>query len=1159
MAKKKVKAPGGPRSAQYTSDVLKSMGIVAGRSFLTRVWPDRQISNRGSSTLLLRCVVHDDNTPSMNVDFVRGSIKCFGCNFFTTSIFELMREAKGWSYRETAEQLRQHTTVKLLSDAASKEMQEYEVHLAATAEFLAASNTHLQNLLAPPPDKPYYTETLLAAARPTLEWLFKERGRDRDLVSRMPYGVLPPRHVFDELVKERNNAQILRRQQLGQPLVEKEFREAVLAKIDELWKAVDSAYIHAVVFVTGYSLTSPGRIRLRRPGVPKSEGLTVLPGAYPDAPNGYFGLYCPARFATYVGQREGSLAAYMIEGEMDALACLEGLDHSGKSGVLFLASCGSANDTDALAEAGINRVRLVSDEPGALGNGDAWVAERLRTASEVDATVFSRWRELRAKAPEAKDPDEVIRAAGFAHFYDTVVTNARGAYRSATEWAVDKISDEIEVKHVDRANARAITEIAGRFGQCVNHPASQAAFIEHVAQLFHIAQGPLRQEIVQARDTEESFRLRITERMRYEFHTMYKETSAKGHVMTLYHKRDRERVRFPMADGEAIAIAMCGSHGNFYDYVKSHIGIPGFLTGDGGDAPVLTPEKTIVKDLHVYMKLAAQDLFRGLPDRRACVEYNQGVQWLDDPDGASERIPFFVNGSRVYRGKYLPGPHMQMEWEELAGPSYGRYLFREKAEPWSHEVTSVQDLLQGNSVTLDDLRWAVETIERAVRGNWTFAHQDTDPTFLAFHLVACATTAAFPMKAILSFTGDHHSGKSTILSLFGGVVSKSLQVLEHALVVSNPSAAAFYQNANNTTLLVVIDEFENEDEHTQKGQAVANITQLFRNMIGESGAPVHRGTADGSEAVEYRVHTNAAIASILRAKKIQDESRRFEVELRKNPDAKDPAQGVFATVTPEEWQRARRIITIATPRLIPTLHAAWKAIDHEVNTTQLVPFKVSIRYLRNMFQACAVMHVLGYDWRAFLVRSCQNRRAKLQAVASDTAASVLHDRLFRSPGVRIGENVKALATLLELLADEKEARLINESRSGVYFIPESRICVINWITVQAKNGLLEHWADYRGMDHRNLKHTFDQHPQALRSDDYVERGVRDFLVARGDSYRAELISAIDLTPLLSELRDHRVPAGPAPDNVVPFQRPAPPLPPGVPAPGGIPGGTNNIE
>jgi hypothetical protein len=115
---------------------------------------------------------------------------------------------------------------------------------------------------------------------------------------------------------------------------------------------------------------------------------------------------------------------------------------------------------------------------------------------------------------------------------------------------------------------------------------------------------------------------------------------------------------------------------------------------------------------------------------------------------------------------------------------------------------------------------------------------------------------------------------------------------------------------------------------------------------------------------------------------------------------------------------------------------------------------------------------------------------------------------------------------------------------------DQRIAIINWISVQSKGGILDYWPDYRSLDHRNLKHTFDQNPNAFRSEEYEQHGIKEFIQSMGDQYRPDLISVVQLSKVIDEIRTHKVrPEEPGP-NVVPLKRQTPPT--------SNSGGNNNI-
>jgi len=1121
MAKKKKTLAGspGPRSS---SDIIRSLGIVSGKTLLEGVWPERQINRRSQNILRFPCPIHGDADPSMDIDFIEGFIYCYGCHYHTRSFLQFFKDAQGWSFKETIERLRQYPTVKLFSDTVTNELVDRDIHSTATQIMGTIDNQYLQYLISGEGSFEGITTAIIEAAQPVLDWLFGTRRLSKELAYQMPYGLLPPGHIQTKLIEEWFNQDVVRRQQLNQPLMEKTFREKVVERIDAMLKDVDGSWMNSVVFITGYSFTAPGRIRLRKHNVDKAEGLKILPGFEDGDPTGFFGLYSSS-FSGFSEKSAQALPVFMVEGEFDALSIMEGMKKAGKANALVIASCGTANETDQLIDAGIKKIYLISDEPSAeLGKGNEWTRSRLTSAIAVDAFVFSRWTDISSEAPTAKDPDDAVHALGFDKFYQLAMSDIRAKYQTAIDWSLDRINDEIRSRRVSADDVRSITEIAGRYGQCVAHPAVQSAFIERVAQLFNISPGPLRQQIVQAHDTEEAFRLRITERLKYELYPICKETSAKGQMVTTYHRTTKQRIVLPMHDGEAIGVALASVHGNIYNYVKNFIGIPAFLETSPDGVPCLTPEKTLIKDIYFYLKLGVQDMIMGLRERKDCMEYGQGAMLLEDPARPGEQAVYLVNGLRVYKGWFIPGTK-GLHWEELPGPADGPHLFRTRADPWSVEINDVNDLIQGNSITKEDVFAAITKVIELIDKNWTFAHQDTDPIVYAYHLFASTVSCAFPVKAIFAINGDQHSGKSTLLSWAAGLHVPKLQILEACEGTTNYSAASFYQHHDGSSISAAMDEFEDSgDITTQKGREVTNISEMMRGLVGEKGVRIGRGTNTGDGSIVYRLNMNVFISSILRARQAQDDSRRFDIEMRKDESRRSPEQGVFSMISLEELRNIRRLMSIGFYKFIPQLRAEYDKLDKAINTTDIIPFKVPTRYIDNMLQACSVMSFLDQDWKSLIVRVCETRKMKIQAIAADTASSVLFDRLFYTPGIRMGDIGRAVAAIIELLADPKEAAEINSSRCGIFFIPDKNLAVVNWIRVQAKGGLLDYWPEYKTMDHRNLKHTFDQSNRSLRTEEYESAGVKEFLQQRGEQFRPDLISVVNLDDLIKEIRSKRV-------------------------------------
>lgn len=1125
--------------------LISTIGPATMRTIIERVWPESGVKASHANALVMRCPLpwHSDGTPSFHWDFSDGHVHCFGCKYHTSDLFRLLRDAKGMAPKEAVELLRSYAAVSVFSETATKELEAQSAHTEATRVLMGAFNRFLVRCIAPPLGDPDYSDALRRAVAPTLEWLFQVRRHLPDQVAGLPYGVMPPTDMLNKLVTELMDEDLAQRVANKQSYPDKDWREKIYERIKVILEKVDASWTYQVTFHTGYGLTEPGRIRLRRASNDKTDNLRVLPGHNENAPMGYVGLYGPSHAA--LTMRDGAkLRLFVVEGENDYLSIAERYREAGLSGAVFVAACGGAADLDELHAAGFDTAYVISDEPSPnFGKGEPFIRQCLKTAEHIKPYVFVGWDEIRKKHPTAKDPDDAVAAMGFRPFYDIACDPAvaKRAYASALDWSLEQIEENRLQRRI--SDVQALNNLAAEYGQCVKHPAVQAAFIEAAASRFGLSPGPLRNAIVQREDSAQAFRLRVTERIQSEFHPLFKVTNNRTHMMHLWHRQKRVEVIFPLHDGEAIANSIAGIHGNVYEYIKQAIGIPSFMSaGDedgGGSLRAVEPELYYIKKLYDYLKLAAQDIIKGLPEKSDCEIYGQGQHRLPDPAREGTYAYYVVNGRTVYKGTREHADAPTVDWVELSGPADGRYLFRLEHKSWSAEITDVNDLIQGNAVTREEIKWAVGLVERAFT-HWVFARQDTDPVFLARHLFVMGCPIAYDGKVIVSILGDTGSGKSTLLSVFAGGKAKRLRLLELSRSAESYSAASIYQEWNGMTLALCLDEFEDQGGNDSKSRAVAEIQTHLRNIISEQGAQVNRGSANPDEGVrKYTISTFVMFASILKARMAQDDNRRFDVDLKKCDGTEKPEVAVFETIDPVDYAKVRRILTIGLFRYAEQIRRAYDDVERELNTTRFFPYVVPSRFQDSLIPAASIMMLLGEDWRTFLRNVCERQRAsgKFEAQSQDTASANIFDRLIRTPGIRLASNGRTEARFIDLLtASEEELGLLNSSGSGLYYMREAKIILISWITVQAKGGLMDKWPEYSRINHRNLKHMFDQNPHAIRNEDVERLGITKFLQQQGEIWRPYLFSAYDAKDLVIELEKHAkttTPATSAPHGSVP--------------------------
>ncbi len=855
-------------------------------------------------------------------------------------------------------------------------------------------------------------------------------------------------------------------------------------------------------------------MRLRRPYEEKQDNILLLPGFTDNDPVGWFGLYT-TDFATFRLDDIEKFKFILVEGENDAISCRESFMEHGIAGVFFFAACGNHNsNTDMLVQAGIKKLYVLGDEPSPdFGKGDEWVRQRLETACEIDARVFVRWGELQGTQKQIKDPDDALQTHGFEHFYKLVVEEAATSYVAIDIWALDKAV--AEASQIDEGETRARQKVAVDYGSCVKHPALLASYIEKVCAALHLAAGPLRSEIVQNGHSEAAFIGRIAETLKHEFHICYKVDNGRGGTLYLYHRQSRTPIEFFMTDGNAMLSTLSNIFGDMYDYFKNSIGLPPtYGDDDAEELPHTAQIRERQKDLGEYLKIAMQTVYKDVPAKTECIEIRQGIHLLPDLERNGEKLLFLLNGKRIFLGRWnKPGiPHLS--WEELHGPTYGRYLFTFQEDVWSKEIHGIEDLEWGNAVTLEQIRDAVKDANLLFENCWRFTHHKLDAKFLANHLFASAIHTAFPSKVIVGFLGPSHSGKSTVMSVFDGGQYKHLQLQEAAWSQSSYTAASVYMTWNHSSMSMGLQEFETGEINTQKGQAVENISEMLRQVIFDEGATISRGTAEG-RTKSFHLHTNVYLTAITKARHPQDENRRFTVEMAQVDGLKDPTTAIFDYVTPDRYLELRRITTLGLLKHALELSKHHDAVYAEMNRTPITSFSIPTRFLRNFIPMASVMTLLGEEWKPFVVELCASRKDSLAAIAKDNAASNIFARITHTPTIQIGQHGRA--SLTSMLGREDLCKMINTSNSGVFYDDEKKLIIIDWVATTSPGGLLHRVDDIKG-SYRNLKYCLDQHPNAVKSRDYLNYGVFEFLRTANMVADENEISVIRIHELVKAVR-----------------------------------------
>lgn len=1144
MAAKRPK-PG--NQSQQGKALFARLGVAKARAMIERLFPvvthssaRRTTSQVGTDAFYTNCVLpgHEDDTPSLFIDCVKGYAECRGapCGYHTTSLLKLLQDATGWSYKEVVTQIHTATGVRIATGKAEKELDELDEHQQTIASMMEAFNDHLCRCLNPPSSGDVYASdysaAYLRAVQPTLDWLYVERGRKKKHAHFMPYGVLPTVELTLKFVNDILGRYATAEMRLGVVTTTKERRERVLAKVEAIMRGIDPQWIHCVTFHTGYGIATPGAIRLRKPCNEKTgaNGGTDTVGRMhgEDDPVGFYGLYQP-RLKHLTSQQIANTHVLVVEGEHDASAYIEGLLDENKSGVLPLGGIGTHNTLDLLADAGIEHPHLFSDEPSmAYGKGDAWITHMLRESEKCDARIFSGWHLFKEGNP--KDPDDAIRMYGFDRVYAATV-GVGAQYQSVEAWTLERLHE----RTAELVDSREKLTHAIELGKCVKQSAAFALYLDGAARLAGVPVAALRQELVKTSFTEAGYVVRLADAIGNEFHRSYREDSSRGGELHLFHRQKRHALQFYLTDGRAMMAQMSNVYGDMWTWIKDHVGLPPTLDDenlDGAPTSLLLPDK--VRVLADYLALAMQQVYQGVPARSECNEHNQGPWWLDDAAHPGTKCIYIHNGDRTYKGVWRPGTDSLLDWTELQGPSDGCELFNhDVSRRWSREINSIADLEEGNTYTKEELGASLRKLAAMFTKIWKLKYGENDAKFLAYHLAAMAVTEAFETKAIMHILGETNAGKSSLLSCFGGTQFPDLVLVEASHYRANYTAAFVSQRWNRSSLSLLLDEFEDEQSsRSHKGQQVENLSEMLRQLVTAGGSDPGRGTNDGKPR-SMSLHGFAALGSILRASKPQDNNRRMSIELFMNSDqgAKPPNIAMFEFFKPAEYARIRRMFSVALHRWVPELAALQKMVSQEIAKEGIVDYRVPARFSDNLLPAVAVMALVEPEhvWKKYLADTFRVRREAIIEVAQDTSSNAILERILNVPNCMYESGKRA--SVNQLISKVDTVEFLNRSSCGVYFDEQNKLLIVNWWMVAAVGGGLLYRVDnYDQMTPQNLKHTFDQHPNALRPQELKDGKVAEFLRIHATGTNERGISAMKIETAVNSLRD--IPAPPSGSNVI---------------------------
>lgn len=1006
--------------------------------------PNHNWSKRGSR-IVGCCIYHQEKTPSFHVDTHNGFAHCFGssCTRHVWNPVRFAADVMGTSYAQAIRQLKNRYGI-ALPTAYTNNVQEIEENHELKRVLAMVMNRELREALVDPGNPNFaYMETT-----GILPWL-RERELPEDVFHQLPIGVFPTHQRLYERLDEIPDG--------------KNHREAAHNYLRKGFTTPGNPpmYEGYLVFFYYKSPTELGRFRVRRPKTPK---VYAIEDPF-DEDVGFLGLNM---YPELMGNLDNH-PLYAVEGDFDALSVIAHQLNAGRGDICIVNTGGAMESKlDVLTTFGFKKTFLVpdNDKPGR-----GW-ARRILAKNESVTCVF-KWDD--DKDRQIKDVDQAFRAHGFENFYERLVDESNFQFNH--EWAIEQAKRAIEAIPSGDVDGRC--KAAVEFGGALKKDTEREAFVDHISQEFGISQSALVQDMTPD-DTPAGFKLRIAKRLREEYYFLSENESSGGTTrVRAWSRRKRVMRSFVMDADRKVRSALERDLGDLQEYTKRHFGIPDFIlfkTGSRG-REISRSDIEVSKMITHYFAEALSNAADNTEPESRLVRLGQGVHYVDNPDEGDPTI-FVVNGTYFFRGSFTDDG---IEYEEIDCPRYDQFLFDMDNKPWSVNIKAIKDLEEGAKY---DLKEIFETVQDVFNVGWKFYHHDLESTFLAADVLYTIVADVFKMMVMADVTGVTHSGKTTLLQVFGGKEFPGYRLCESTKTLSDPSAAGTRNLMSGHKLRLLIDEFEDNDygsgRASPKSYAVRGILDMVRNMASGGVDSVRAGTS--GETFKYQLQFPMTVSGIYTMQEPRDLNRFVHIRTQRIEGFNNPIVAIQRKYSIKAMKELRRKITLCWFPRIPELLRVVNEVREEFAEGGNLPAGTYSRMMDNFIPAAAILKMVGKDYVKFVHDFSQLKMQELveQGGAVKESEDVWEELLHTSVSIyQMSRDVDdGIASIATLIADPHKQYLLNKLDLGAYFIPDKMWLVVFWR--KAASTILKNSVKFRGtQNYGHLKMVADMDPRVV--------------------------------------------------------------------------------
>lgn len=1038
-------------------------------SLLREMAPSNKWTQRGQASIEGCCPYHDEKTPSFRISLSRGIGKCFGsCEKFITNPVSLVAKIGNMSMQEAL--LFLHNRFNLSSSITNlDEVNAYNIRQEMKKAVAIAFSKVLEEWIR---DRPKHLEYV----NPALLYLTKARNLPISSLPNLPVGVFAkPEHVKQHIPDTSLH-----------PLYDEYFATENASQV--CWGGV----------VT-HSNDSPGtiarfKVRPRDPEFFERHAEDTLEDLPPhvlkeafskantktvglkDAENGVTGLH---RYQRLLGHQDTSV--YATEGEFDAFSVMVAQDKMGM-GNFIIVSTGGGGTTDLsfLREFGVKNIWLVPDRSGAK-RGDEYAAKFLNCKNNFTQTL--EYQPLNFKIftwPHeilGGDIDDAVQMCGYEVVLNYLDTNRNAYFLNAASWVTDKCCAEIdahleqydqalqllnpdkenyetEYKNLVSERDKESYTLATKWFKLLSDQADCQSYLALMTSRYDIDLSGIKSvsEAMASATTLSSCLAHIKKQLSNYLRVSYYERRGGRTQYKCWAVQKSELSEFEPKNENLMFNLVASSTGTtgmaFFDRILGNNAI--YLEGiDEETEPgrMLSIKKRNAWEL---LKEVAESMITDSINVEELATLTQGIHYSNIPAEFRRRgnTVYFVNGKKVFRGRYSGDD--QLDWEELKSNIDGHVLF-ENLSPvhrWSY-VQEATDLERANTI---DLQFHYKAIQTVLQG-WKFEHNDMIIPFLAAYIMSLPIMAAVGECSITFITGQAESGKSSLIHGILGGPNQQIEpgktlppsLLEAAVTANDATAASLYQTMQKSTLAYVLDEAEEtgavraskSEERTRE-----ILTLLYR--VPQGGSKVTRGGADGSSIKQYEIKMPVIMAAINTPSDSVFLSRTLIISTVKEPGRKPPDQHIFENFSEEEYLRLQQNNTICLLPHLPEIYRRRQLLRVKLRE-EAGALHRSNRFMESLLTPLAVYDMLGYDASAMYQEFLTKYQDRLSAISlSNNNVPVIDACLVPDKLLVHGEDGSINKVSAKTLLEEGEVHVLNNLRTGIYFVPELQAIVLVW-------------------------------------------------------------------------------------------------------------------